>query len=888
MAKDDPRVESKPAPSEGNVHGDPADDPRRKEQIDAALRDSERHYRDLIGASNQVLYRHNADWSEMRQLSGGGFLADTEQPDPDWFRKYIHIDDQPAVWTAIEQAVRTRSPFELEHRVIREDGSLGWTLSRSIPIFDEDGEVVEWFGMAADVTERKRGEERLRESEDRLRLAAEAADVGTWDFSPATGVLRWDERCKRFFGLPPDAEVTYEIFLEGVHPEDRAKTDKAVQRALEPDGPGEYDVEYRTIGLHDKVERWMAAKGRAIFEGEGPAKRAIRFIGTVIDISDKRRAADQLSEESHNLEILNRIGAAIAGELDLERVVQLVTDAGVELTGAHFGAFFYNVVNDSGESYTLYTLSGVDRSHFDKFPMPRNTHVFGPTFRGEGVVRSDDITKDPRYGKNAPYYGMPKGHLPVVSYLAVPVISRTGEVIGGLFFGHPETGRFKQRQERLMEGIAAQAAIAIDKAQLYRAAQHEIEQRVKAEQALSALNETLESRVAEEIARRAQAEEVLRHAQKMETVGQLSGGIAHDFNNLLQIIHGNLTLLQRALPPDEPRWQRSVGNALTGTERAAALTQRLLAFSRRQPLDARPVDVNAMIADMIELLHRTLGEPIAIETRLSADIPSALVDGNQLENAILNLAINARDAMPQGGELEISTDLAELDAAAATAHADASPGRYVRITVTDTGEGMSPQVLQRAVEPFFSTKEVGQGTGLGLSMVYGFAKQSGGHLILNSVEGEGTAIELYVPCSKDAAVPRAARQEQAELPAGNGERILLCEDDADVRQFSSETLSELGYDVVEAHDAESALKALATNGPIDLLFTDIVLPGGRTGADLAREALAAQPQLKVLFATGYARSALEERQGPDSEIALLLKPFGVEELATKLRTILDA
>src|SRR4029079_7387510 len=154
MAKDDPRVESKPAPSEGNVHGAPADDPRRKEQIDAALRDSERHYRDLIGASNQVLYRHNADWSEMRQLSGGGFLADTEQPDPDWFRKYIHIDDQPAVWTAIEQAVRTTSPFELEHRVIREDGSLGWTLSRSIPIFDEDGEVVEWFGMAADVTER--------------------------------------------------------------------------------------------------------------------------------------------------------------------------------------------------------------------------------------------------------------------------------------------------------------------------------------------------------------------------------------------------------------------------------------------------------------------------------------------------------------------------------------------------------------------------------------------------------------------------------------------------------------------------------------------------------------------------------------------------------------
>ena len=749
---------------------------------------------------------------------------------------------------------------------------------------EDDPRVEDLF--EADITEHERAFEQLRESEDRLRLAAEAADVGTWDFKPDSGLLRWDERCKRFFGLPPEAEVTYEIFLEGLHPDDRAQTDLAVQQALEPHGPGEFEVEYRTIGVHDKVERWIAAKGRAIFEGEGASKRAVRFIGTVIDISEKRRAADELSEESHTLEILNRVGAAIASELDLERVVQMVTDAGVDLTGAQFGAFFYNVIDAKGESYTLYTLSGVDRSHFENFPMPRNTHVFGPTFRGEGIVRSDDITKDPRYGRNPPYYGKPKGHLPVVSYLAVPVTSRTGEVLGGLFFGHPEPGRFKQRHERLMEGIAAQAAMAIDNAQLYRAAQHEIEQRVKAEKALSALNETLESRVAEEIARRSQAEEVLRHAQKMETVGQLSGGIAHDFNNLLQIIHGNLTLLDRSIPAGEPKLRRSVANALTGTERAAALTQRLLAFSRRQPLDPKPLDVNRMIDDMIELLHRTLGETVLIETSLSEDIPSALVDGNQLENAILNLAINARDAMPGGGRLEISTGLAEVDAAAAALQADATPGQYVRIAVSDTGEGMSAEVLSRAVEPFFSTKEVGQGTGLGLSMVYGFAKQSGGHLVIHSVESEGTTIELYVPRSSEAAEARSARQEQSELPCGDGERILLCEDDADVRRFSSETLIELGYAVIEAADADGAIEAMRKNGRIDLLFTDIVLPGGRTGADLAREARALQPDLKVLFATGYARSALEERQDPGSGIDLLLKPFGVEALATKIRKIL--
>ena len=325
----------------------------------------------------------------------------------------------------------------------------------------------------------------------------------------------------------------------------------------------------------------------------------------VEDISERRRAEDALEAERSYLETLNCAGSALAGELDLQRVVQMVTDAGVELTGAAVRRVLLQRHETRPARDTLYTLSGADRSQFERFGMPRNTQVFGPTFAGEGTVRSNDITADPRYGHNAPHHGMPKGHLPVVSYLAVPVASRTGEVIGGLFFGHPERGRFTERHERLIEGLAAQAAIAIDNARLFGEAQREIEQRVKAEQALTILNETLESRVDEEIERRSHAEEALRQAQKMETVGQLSGGIAHDFNNLLQIIQGNLTMLRHELPADEPKWNRFVANALTGTERAAALTQRLLAFSRRQPLDAKAVDLNAMIRDMGELLHRT-------------------------------------------------------------------------------------------------------------------------------------------------------------------------------------------------------------------------------------------------------------------------------------------
>ena len=302
------------------------------------LRNSEQHYRDLIGAANQVLYRHNADWSEMRQLAGGGFLADTEQPDPDWFDKYIHVDDQATVWSAIQQAISTKSPFELEHRVIRQDGSLGWTLSRSIPIFDEHGEVVEWFGMAADVTERKRGEERLLESEDRLRLAAEAADVGTWDFNPATGLLRWDERCKRFFGLPPDAEVTYEIFLEGLHPEDRAKTDKAVKQGAEPDGPGEYDVDIgrsafttrSSAGSPRKAARSSKAKARpsAPPASSAPSSTSARSGARQTNSARKATPRDPQQDRLRN----RQRARPRAGRSDGHR-------RRVDLTGAHFGAF---------------------------------------------------------------------------------------------------------------------------------------------------------------------------------------------------------------------------------------------------------------------------------------------------------------------------------------------------------------------------------------------------------------------------------------------------------------------------------------------------------------------------------------------------------------------
>lgn len=373
------------------------------------------------------------------------------------------------------------------------------------------------------------------------------------------------------------------------------------------------------------------------------------------DRTEHRQVETVLRERTRALEILNRAGTALARETDLNAVLQTVTHAGVAMTGAQFGAFFYNMVDASGESYMLYTISGVAREKFAQFPMPRNTAVFAPTFSGEGIIRSDDITKDPRYGHNAPHAGMPEGHLPVRSYLAVPVLSRSGGVLGGLFFGHATPGVFSESSELSLSGLAGEAAVAIDNVRLYEETQSEIAERRRAEAALRDLNANLEEQVkrrTEDLVRNAEA---LRQAQKMEAVGQLTGGIAHDFNNLLQVIVGNLELLTRTLPDEMPRQRRAAAMAMSGARRAAALTQKLLAFARRQPLDPKPLDINLVVRELQDLLHRSLGETVRLETALSADLWQTEVDPNELEAALLILAVNARDAMPGRGSLTIET-----------------------------------------------------------------------------------------------------------------------------------------------------------------------------------------------------------------------------------------
>jgi signal transduction histidine kinase/CheY-like chemotaxis protein len=387
-----------------------------------------------------------------------------------------------------------------------------------------------------------------------------------------------------------------------------------------------------------------------------------------------------------------------------------------------------------------------------------------------------------------------------------------------------------------------------------------------------------------EAERRDLAEQALRQAQKMEAVGQLTGGVAHDFNNLLTIIIGNLGIAKRGVV--EARAERALNNALTGAQRAAQLTQRLLAFSRRQPLNPRAVDANRLITGMSDLLTRSLGETVALETISGAGVWNIEVDASEMEATLLNLALNARDAMPQGGKLTIETSNAYLDEEYCRQHDGIVPGQYVLISITDNGMGMSPETVEKAFEPFFTTKETGKGTGLGLSQVYGFMKQSGGHVKIYSERGEGTTIKLYLPRhdGDDASIPQDI---EGSSDRGQGETILIVEDDDGVRQYASEILRDLNYQILEARDSATALKLLDADKPFDLLLTDVVLPG-KNGRELATEIEQRRPGTRVIFMTGYSRNAIVHHGRLDRGTELITKPLIEGVLARKIRQVLDA
>ncbi len=773
----------------------------------------------------------------------------------------VHPEDRDRVAAAFQHALAEGHTFAEEFGVVRPDGSIGWLDLRAQVVRAPDGTPLRMAGTSVDITARHAAERRLELSEAHLRLATDAAEIGTWDLDMRADVLTWSDRTKAMFGFAPQAQCSMADFYAGLHPDDLAAVGAAFAAAIDPDRRTSYDVEYRTIGHDDGVVRWVAAKGRALFE-DG---RCTRAMGTAIDITQRKSVQ---AAQSMLLALTERMRMA-------SDPLAIVSDA-LEALGRHLGVqrAGYGQVQDDGQTIMLGTgyaellppLSGA-------YPL----EVFGP----ENIARQRaghtavlcDTARDPSQT------GCDWAASGVGALISVPLI-RGGAFRASLFVNTGEPRQWLPREVRLVEDVAALIWDTVE--------------RVRAEEALRQLNATLEARVEARTAELRQAEEALRQAQKMEAVGQLTGGIAHDFNNLLTGIVGSLELLQRRVADGRTGdLARYAEMATTSANRAAALTQRLLAFSRRQPIDPRPVEVDRLLMGMEDLLRRTLGPAIALEFKPGEGVWTTVCDPNQLESAILNLAINARDAMsgPRGAEapaqhdwrLSIATGNVELDPDYARAQGgEVEPGQYVVVSVADNGCGMTPEVIERAFEPFFTTKPVGQGTGLGLSMLYGFIRQSRGHVRIFSEVGRGTTFRLYLPrggrrAEDVAAVARAL----APSRVGAGERVLVVEDEPAVRALIIETLTDLGFSALQAQDGPAALHIVRGGEKLDLLIADYGLPGmnGREVADAVR---ALRPGLKVLFITGYDRTGGALEAG----MQMLAKPFTMQALASKLRVML--
>jgi PAS domain S-box-containing protein len=606
------------------------------------------------------------------------------------------------------------------------------------------------------------------------------------------------------------------------------------ERATDPATRENAPYEYRII-RPDGEMRWVAARGRAIFAGKGRSMRAVRYLGVIQDINETKRLALALE----------------ASEGRLRESEEQLRALAANLPG---GIIYQGEVAAGGERRFTFVSSNCERLH--------------------GVSAEDAMTDSTAlYGLIAPE------DLPSL------VAAEEGALASGGVLRHEFRARRPDGTWRWHSVTAAPREVGGGRV-LWDGLQIDIDERKRAEDALQRLNADLEQRVAVAVRERLDAEEALRQAQKMEVLGQLTGGVAHDFNNLLTIIMGGLDTIRRSAPDQTDRIARATAMALQGAERAASLTSRLLAFSRRQSLDPRPCDVTVQVGEMTTLLRRTLGETIEMECRLGEALWPVETDCNQLEAALLNLALNARDAMPSGGRLRLETANEEVGPDSSLSPREIASGQYVTISVSDTGVGIPKEALSRVFEPFFTTKEVGKGTGLGLSMVYGFAKQSGGHVTVGSQEGQGTTVKLYLPRQTGWARPPLEISGPPPPVSRRGELVLVVEDNQGVRAYSRSVFEDLGYRVLEAGDAEQALAILAERPEVDLLFTDVVLPG-RSGRDLAAVAVQLHPGLGVLLTTGYARDAFDDDGRLKSGVNLIAKPFTFDQLARRVHSVLE-
>ncbi|TXN19662.1 PAS domain S-box protein [Methylobacterium sp. WL9] len=824
----------------------------------------------------------------------------------------------------------------------RKDGSPFFGLGEMMPLRAADGTLVGYLKILRDRTEQHRAdarsraaEEALAASEERMRLAVEATGIGIFDYAPQTDVLRWDERVRDLFGVGPDEAVTYAgSYLAGLHPDDRAAADAAVRAATDPAGTGMFDIEYRVRPRDGAATRWLAARGKSTF-ADG---RQTRFVGTVRDVTVRKTAelAVRATEERYRLVTRATNDAIWDWDLVSNHVLwneSLHSAYGYDLaTVGTTGEWWLDHVHPDDrarvEADIRSTIAGTEDewSHEYRFRradgtvadvLDRGYMVRGK--RGEPIRMIGamlDLTERKRderrlHAMNAMLEERveertrerdrtwsvsqdlmvvidAEGVFRAVSPAATRILGWLPEEMLGCGvrdFVHPEDGAvtaeaiahaagqalppFENRYRHKDGGYRWMSWVSVPEGALIYATGRHVTAEKEQAQALS------------------RAEEALRQSQKMEAVGQLTGGLAHDFNNLLTGISGSLELLQNRVSQGRlTEIDRYVNAAQGAAKRAAALTHRLLAFSRRQTLDPKPTDVNRLVAGMEDLVRRTIGPEITLEVVASAGLWPAMVDPSQLENALLNLCINARDAMPDGGRITIETANRWLETHAARER-DLEPGQYLSLCVSDSGTGMSADVIAKAFEPFFTTKPIGQGTGLGLSMIYGFARQSGGQVRIYSEVGTGTTLCIYLPRHYGPAEEGDAAPDLSAAPRGEqGQTVLVVDDEPTVRMLVAEVLEDLGYTAIEAADGSAGLKLLRSDIRVDLLVTDVGLPGGMNGRQMADAARVTRPGLKVLFITGYAENAVLGNGYLEPGMQVLTKPFVMEALASRIKDLI--
>jgi PAS domain S-box-containing protein len=775
-------------------------------RAELALRASEEHLHNTVELNPQVAWTAGPDgritsysnrWLELTGQQPGEPLGDG------WLNTVLE-EDRPPTTAIFAQSLATGDPVDVEYRIsLAGTGEPLWVRARAYPLRAEDGSVRRWYGVVEDINDRKLAELRLQESEERLRLATEHAEVGLWDVDEVNQRLLWPPLVKAMFGISPDKPVSMADFYAGIHSDDADEIAAAFAAAADPARRALYDVEYRTVGKEDGVVRWVAAKGRGVFDDDG---RCLRVVGTAIDVSRRKSGEVALAASELRLRELNeRLEIEVAERTaERDRIWRLSRD--------------------------LMCVATADGILVSVNPAWERVLGWSPEWLA---------------GRNA------------AEIKHVDDAQRTADELEHLAAGLSTLGFEDRYRDKKGEWHWFSWTIQPEGELIYCIGRDVTEDRRRREE--------LE-----------QTQEALRQSQKMEAVGQLTGGIAHDFNNMLQGVSGSLDLIRRK-PEDAGRVERWAAAGLEAAERGAKLTGQLLAFSRSQRLDTKPLQADRLIARMVDLLDRTLGPTVETSLELLSEDAFVLGDETQLEMAVLNLAINARDAMPEGGVITIRTAPYRSDR-----DTDLKAGDYVEVNVADNGTGMTPEVLARALDPFFTTKGVGKGTGLGLSQVYGMARQAGGTLRLASAVGSGTSIRLFMPrCEPPTdSVPVAAETIDDEQPAAH---VLIVDDDAVVRRFLADALEALEYRATLAEDGPSGLAAFERERP-DVVVLDFAMPG-MNGAEVAKELRSRQPHLPIVFASGYSdTAALEAAIGNDA--TFLRKPFRTDELQRALTSAL--